>query len=85
MKEFPGSILVCDLHGIVLEMNNKAAEMYQAYGGRDLVGKSLIDCHPEPAMSKVLHLLETGESNTYTIERNGIKKLIFQSPMRRML
>ena len=77
---FPGSILVCDLQGIILGMNNKAAEMYRSDGGKDLIGKSLIDCHPEPARSKLLRLLETGESNVYTIERNGIKKFIYQSP-----
>ena len=76
----PGSIVVCDLSGIVLEMNQKAAETYQSYGGMELVGKSLIDCHPEPAQSKLLKLLETGELNIYTIERNGTKKLIYQAP-----
>jgi hypothetical protein len=80
MAEFHGSILVCNLHGVVLEMNDKAAEMYRSDGGKDLIGKSLIECHPEPARSKLLRLLETGESNVYTTERNGIKKFIFQSP-----
>jgi len=76
----PGSMVVCDLGGIVLEMNQRAAETYQRYGGMELVGKSLIDCHPEPARSKLLKLLEAGECNIYTIERNGNKKLIYQTP-----
>lgn len=79
-NELPSSILVSDLRGIVLEMNSKAAELYGSFGGMDLIGKSLIECHPEPARSKVVRLLETGESNIYTIEKNGIKKLIYQSP-----
>jgi len=78
--EFPGSILACDLNGTVLEMNEKAAEMYQRDGGRDLVGKNLLECHPEPARTKLKQLLETGESNIYTIEKSGIKKLIYQAP-----
>jgi hypothetical protein len=61
-------------------MNQKAAETYQRDGGMELVGKSLVDCHPEPARSKLMRLLETGGSNVYTIERNGIRKLIYQAP-----
>jgi hypothetical protein len=80
MIGIPGAVTVCDLQGIVLEMNEKAAEMFSKYGGKALIGKSLIDCHPEPARSKLLRLLQTGESNVYTIEKNGIKKLIYQAP-----
>jgi len=46
----------------------------------DLVGKSLLDCHPEPARSILISLLETQQANTYTIEKNGIKKIIQQKP-----
>ena len=80
ITDFTGSIVVCDLSGIVLEMNEKAGEIYQKYGGMELVGKSLIDCHPEPARSKLLRLLETDERNIYTIEKNGTRKFIYQAP-----
>lgn len=80
VREFPGAATVCDLNGIVLEMNEKSAETFNKYGGVTLVGKNLLDCHPEPARSKLLHLLETGEQNVYTIEKNGIRKLIYQAP-----
>jgi hypothetical protein len=79
INDFPNSVTICDLHGIILEMNSKAAETYREYGGRELVGKSLLDCHPEPARSKLMKLLESGEQNVYTIEKNGIKKLIYQA------
>jgi transcriptional regulator with PAS, ATPase and Fis domain len=78
--DFPGSITVCDLQGIVLEMNEKAAEIYERYGGKKLIGKSLMPCHPELAQSRLHRLLETGESNVYTTEKNGIKKIIYQAP-----
>jgi hypothetical protein len=80
IKNFPNAVTVCDLRGIILEMNDKAAEAFREYGGKELIGKSLIDCHPEPARSKLLHLLESGERNVYTIEKNGIRKLIYQAP-----
>ncbi len=80
MAEFPGAITVCDLQGIILEMNDKAAESYQKYGGRALIGKNLLDCHSESSRGKLLQLFESGERNVYTIEKNGIRKLIYQSP-----
>ncbi len=80
MKEFPGAITVCDQDGILLEMNDKAARTFESDGGRALIGKSLFDCHPEPARTKTTELLASRTRNVYTIEKNGIKKLIYQSP-----
>ena len=80
IREFPGAVTLCDLHGIVLEMNEKAAETFQKYGGINLIGRNLLDCHPEPARSKLVQLLESGERNIYTIEKSGIRKLIYQVP-----
>lgn len=77
---FPGAITVCDRRGIILEMNEQAAETLRNDGGKELIGKNLLDCHPEPARSKLQRLLETGERNIYTIEKNGIKKIIYQAP-----
>ena len=79
-KEFPGEITVCDTAGIILEMNDRAATAFQNRGGRELVGTSLLDCHPEPSRSKVQQLLASGKVNAYTIEKEGIKKLIYQAP-----
>jgi hypothetical protein len=78
--EFPGSMTVCDMKGIILHMNDGAAEAYRDLGGRGMLGKNLLDCHPEPSRSKVVRLLETGESNVYSIEKAGKKKMIFQLP-----
>jgi hypothetical protein len=78
--DFPGSVTVCDLDGIVLEMNLRAADAYRDFGGMELVGKSLLDCHSEPSRRKLLKLLESGERNVYTIEKNSFRKLIYQAP-----
>ncbi len=80
IKEFPAAVTVCDAQGIILEMNDKAAKTFEKDGGYQLIGKNLLDCHPEPARSKTQQLLAAGEKNVYTIEKNGIKKMIFQSP-----
>ena len=80
VKEFPGAITVCDADGIILELNDKAARTFEKDGGASLVGRNILDCHPEPARGKTERLLAAREKNVYTIEKNGIKKLIFQSP-----
>lgn len=71
-------ITVCDMEGKIIYMNEKSKDIFKDYG--DIIGKSIFDCHPEPAKSKLKNLMEKNEKNVYTIEKNGIKKLIFQSP-----
>ena len=78
--EFPGAVIVCDAKGIILYLNQKACKTYAKDGGAELVGKSVLDCHPESARKKLEALLKNQGKNTYTIEKNGIKKLIHQSP-----
>jgi transcriptional regulator with PAS, ATPase and Fis domain len=80
MKEFPGAITVCDRQGIIVEMNDKAAKSFQDDGGYDLIGKNLLDCHPEPSRTKLKELLDSQKTNVYTIEKKGVKKLIYQAP-----
>jgi hypothetical protein len=80
ITEFPNAITVCDLQGVVLAMNDRAAAGYRKYGGKELIGKSILDCHPEPVRDKLEQLLQSGEHNVYTIEKNGIHKLIYQGP-----
>jgi hypothetical protein len=62
-------------------MNDRAAEGYKADGGRALIGKNMLDCHPEQARIKTEQLLQSQQKNVYTIEKNGVKKLIYQSPI----
>lgn len=61
-------------------MNNRAAQNYAADGGKALIGRSLLDCHPAPAREKLQQLLATQQANVYTIEKKGVRKLIYQSP-----
>jgi transcriptional regulator with PAS, ATPase and Fis domain len=75
---FPGAITVCDSNGIITEMNDKARKTFA--DGDKLIGTSVLDCHPEPARTRVRELLETGSTNVYTIEKKGAKKLIYQAP-----
>ncbi len=74
------AITVCDSDGRIVEMNDKSAATFAKYGGRDLIGHSLLDCHPEPSRTKLAGMLAEPYTNAYTIEKNGVKKLIFQTP-----
>ncbi|MHB1049636.1 MAG: PAS domain-containing protein [Bacteroidota bacterium] len=74
------AVTICDRTGSIVYMNERSAEVFKNDGGRELIGKSLFDCHPEPALTKVKELLSTGSTNIYTIEKHGKKKLIYQSP-----
>jgi len=80
VKELPAAVTVCDDEGIIIEMNDKSAKSFEKDGGRKLIGSCLLDCHPEPARTKTERLLAVREKNVYTIEKNGVKKLIYQSP-----
>jgi transcriptional regulator with PAS, ATPase and Fis domain len=78
-KELSGAaITVCDADGIVLYQNEKSKSTFAAYG--NLLGKSLKDCHKPTSWATIQRLITENVSNTYTIEKNGIKKLIHQAP-----
>lgn len=76
VKEFGGAVTVCDGEGIILEMNDRAVKSFKG----NLVGKNLFDCHPETAGARLRELMDKRQVNVYTIEKNGIKKFIYQSP-----
>jgi len=80
IKEFPAAVAVCDTKGIILEMNDAFAKSIEEDGGYGLIGSNLLNCHPAPARAKLERLMAAQESSVYTIEKNGARKLIYQSP-----
>ena len=82
IEECPAAITVCDREGIIVTMNEKAHAVFLKDGGRALIGSSLYDCHPEPSQTKLREIMAEGRINVYTIEKNGVKKLIYQCPWR---
>lgn len=80
VKEFEAAVTVCDTAGIIVEMNDRSARMFKEQGGRALLGSNVLDCHPEPARTKLAALMEKRQASTYTTEKNGRRKLIHQSP-----
>ncbi|MEI6122648.1 MAG: diguanylate cyclase [Bacteroidota bacterium] len=80
-KETRFAVTICDEKGIIIYMNDKSVKTFEKYGGAALVGQSLLDCHPEPSKSILADMLITHNENSYTIEKNGIKKIIHQTPL----
>lgn len=78
VDRFHGAMTVCDRRGVIVEMNERARATFGP--DRELVGTNVLDCHPEPARTKLAGLLATGGTNAYTIEKNGVRKLIYKAP-----
>ncbi|MDD4005099.1 MAG: PAS domain-containing protein [Elusimicrobiaceae bacterium] len=81
--ELDAGVTVIDGRGVIVYMNGKAAKIFERFGGERLVGKNALECHPEPARTKLAELLQTPRVNAYTIEKNGVRKLIYQAPWRK--
>jgi len=80
IQEFSGAIIVCDTEGIILEMNDQAIRRFQDQGGKELLGSNLSGCHPEPFRTNVKKLMEQQKVNVLSIEKDGIAKLVYQTP-----
>ena len=80
-KNFNGAITICDETGIIVEMNKKAIKTFESDGGEKLLGTNIFDCHPEPSKTILKELIQNKRTNVYTIEKKGVKKLIYQSPI----
>ncbi len=79
-KEVNLAVTICDKEGKILEMNDKWRKTFLKPGQEDLIGKNVLDCHPEPAHSLLADMLQNPRTNVYTIEKKGVKKLIYQTP-----
>ncbi len=72
----------CDEHGITAFINQRGSENFAGSGGYQLIGKSMVECHPEGAVrEKFVNLLKSQKFNCYTIERKGKKMLVYQTPL----
>jgi PAS domain S-box-containing protein len=80
IQESSATITVCDTQGIIIEMNDQATKVFQKHGGKELIGSNVLDCHPEPARTKLRQLMEKQQTNIYTVEKNGVTRLIYQAP-----
>ena len=76
----PAAVTVTDHEGTIVAMNARARETFAAEGGGALVGRSVVDCHPERARERLRRLFETRAANHYTVSKKGQRKIIHQLP-----
>ena len=72
------AVTVCGADYRILYMNEKSGEVNRESGGRSLVGKSLLDCHPAAAKRKLKRVMVSAKPNVYVVERKGKRKIVFQ-------
>ncbi|WP_418983308.1 PAS sensor protein [Alistipes sp.] len=75
--ELDCAVTVCDTEGVVLYQNDRSREV-----NGDVQGRSLLPCHNERSRAIIRRLAEEGGKNVYTIEKRGVKKLIYQTVWR---
>ncbi len=71
------AVTVCDTEGVVLYQNLRSIEV-----NGDVRGRSMIPCHNERSRGIIARLLAEGGTNAYTIEKRGVRKLIYQTVWR---
>ena len=79
-KEVNFPVTICDKDGIIIAMNDKSIDLFKDDGGTDLLGKNLLDCHPEPSKSKLIQMLKHQLSNTYIESINDRKRFVHETP-----
>ena len=68
------AITVCDLDGVVLYQNKRSIEV-----NGDVRGKSMMPCHSARSREIINRLISNSENNAYTIEKKGLRKMIYQT------
>jgi transcriptional regulator with PAS, ATPase and Fis domain len=82
-NELSCAVTVTNTMGEIIHMNRKAQQVFEKWGGKELIGKSMYSCHNAKSQAIIHRLMEKGETNVYTIEKKGVKKLIYQTPWRK--
>lgn len=77
-EKTPFAVTICDKDGNIIDMNERSRKTYEKYG--NIIGRSLFECHPPRAAEILRSLLANHNVNAYTIDKEGIRKLIYQAP-----
>lgn len=73
------AITVADAACNIIYMNERSRQTFASRGGAALIGHNLMDYHNENSKAIIRRLLAEGGTNAYTIEKEGLRKMIFQS------
>lgn len=81
------AVVICDLEHTIIYMNPVAIERYAKWGGKDLMGKSLLNCHNEKSremIQKVVEWFKTSKDNNivYTFFNQKENKDVYMVALR---
>jgi len=81
------AVVICDLEHTVIYMNPAAAERYAKWGGKELLGKSLMNCHNEKSgamIEKVVDWFKASKENNivYTFFNEKENKDVYMVALR---
>ena len=68
-------VVICDINHIIVYMNPSACERYSKRGGKNLVGKSLLDCHNSDSNEKIINTVKWFGQN-----KNNNRIFTFHNP-----
>lgn len=71
------AITVCNTEGVVTYQNNPSIVV-----NGDMRDKSMLPCHNERSLGIITRLIEEGGTNAYTIDKKGVRKMIYQTAWR---
>ena len=72
------AVTVFDTEGVVIYQNKQSISVNGEYRG-----KRMLPCHNERSKGIIARILEKVDTNAYTIEKKGIRKMIYQTAWRR--
>lgn len=81
------AVVICNLNHEIIYMNPTAIERYAKYGGAELVGKSLLDCHNPQSCQMINRVLgwfgKSKENNmVYTYHNEKENKDVYMVALR---
>ena len=81
------AVVICDLEHTIIYMNPVAIERYAKWGGKDLMGKSLLNCHNEKSreiIQKVVEWFKASKDNNivYTFFNQKENKDVYMVALR---
>ena len=87
MEQDRSAMVLCDLEHTIIYMNPTAGERYAKYGGMELVGKSLLDCHSPQANDMIKKVIawfqESSEHDLiYTFRNEKENKDVYMVALR---
>ena len=81
------AVVICDLEHRIIYMNPTAIDRYKKWGGAELLGKSLLDCHNEKSreiIRKVVEWFKASKDNNlvYTFYNEKENKDVYMVALR---